>query len=144
MDSSQVQKALDSSLELQITVTGRKTGRQHSTPVWFVREGKTIFLMPTNGSKNQWYKNGQMSKKDQDLGWKSCARPSCEPINRIKEGCLHRGEVPKEIWRWRCEKVLHTVRRGYRTHSSVDLINPEYRLGLRDPFSVSNSSYQGT
>ena len=63
MDSSQVQKALDSSVELQITVTGRKTGRQHSTPVWFVREGKTIFLMPTNGSQNQWYKNVQKSRK---------------------------------------------------------------------------------
>ena len=63
MDGNEVQKALDSSVELQITVTGRKTGRQHSTPVWFVREGKTIFLMPTNGSNNQWYKNVLKSKK---------------------------------------------------------------------------------
>jgi deazaflavin-dependent oxidoreductase (nitroreductase family) len=63
MDSSEVQKALDSSEELQITVTGRKTGRQRSTPVWFVREGKTVFLLPVRGSKNEWYKNAQKSKK---------------------------------------------------------------------------------
>jgi len=63
MDGSEVQKALDSSLELQITVTGRKSGREFSTPVWFVREGKIIFLMPVRGSKNQWYKNVLKSKR---------------------------------------------------------------------------------
>src|SRR2546426_9969376 len=63
MNSSEIQKALDSSVELQITVTGRKYGREHSTPVWFVREGKTLFLMPVRGSKNQWYKNVLKSKR---------------------------------------------------------------------------------
>jgi deazaflavin-dependent oxidoreductase (nitroreductase family) len=63
MDGSEVQKALDSSVELQITVTGRKSGREFSTPVWFVREGKTVYLMPVGGSKNQWYKNVLKSKR---------------------------------------------------------------------------------
>ena len=63
MDGSEVQKALDSSVELQITVTGRKSGREFSTPVWFVREGRIIFLMPVRGSKNQWYKNVLKSKR---------------------------------------------------------------------------------
>jgi deazaflavin-dependent oxidoreductase (nitroreductase family) len=63
MDGLEVQKALDSSVELQITVTGRKSGREFSTPVWFVREGKTIYLMPVRGSKNQWYKNVLKSKR---------------------------------------------------------------------------------
>lgn len=63
MDSSEVQRALDSSVELQITVTGRKTGREHSTPVWFVREEKTVFLLPVKGSKNQWFKNIEKSRK---------------------------------------------------------------------------------
>ncbi len=63
MDGSEVQKALDSSVELQITVTGRKSGREFSTPVWFVREGRIIFLMPVSGSKNQWYKNVLKSKR---------------------------------------------------------------------------------
>ena len=63
MDGVEVQKALDSSVELQITVTGRKSRREFSTPVWFVREGKTIYLMPVRGSKNQWYKNVLKSKR---------------------------------------------------------------------------------
>jgi deazaflavin-dependent oxidoreductase (nitroreductase family) len=57
MDSSPTQKALDSSNEVTITVTGRKTGRQYSTPVWFVRDGKTVFLLPGGGSRSQWYRN---------------------------------------------------------------------------------------
>jgi len=63
MDSSEIQKTIDSSVELQITVTGRKSGREFSTPVWFVREGKSIFLMPVRGSKNQWYKNVLKSRR---------------------------------------------------------------------------------
>src|SRR6266851_5472286 len=63
MDGLEVQKTLDSSVELQITVTGRKSRREFSTPVWFVREGKTIYLMPVRGSKNQWYKNVLKSKR---------------------------------------------------------------------------------
>ncbi len=63
MDSSEAQKSLDASEELTITVTGRKTGRKHSTPVWFVREGKTIFLLPVKGTNSQWYKNIVKSKR---------------------------------------------------------------------------------
>ena len=63
MNSSEIQTALDSSQELQITVTGRKSGREFSTPVWSVREGNPLFLMPVRGSKNQWYKNVLKSKR---------------------------------------------------------------------------------
>ena len=63
MDSSQTQKALDSSNEVTITVTGRKTGRAYSTPVWFVRDGKTVFLLPGDGSRSQWYRNALKSKR---------------------------------------------------------------------------------
>ena len=61
--SSNVEKQFDSSNELQITVTGRKTGKEYSTPVWFVREGKTILLLPVKGSQSQWYKNVEKSRK---------------------------------------------------------------------------------
>src|SRR6266849_1072371 len=63
MDSSQTQKALDSSNEVTITVTGRRTGRQYSTPVWFVQDGKTVFLLPGGGSSSQWYKNAVKLKR---------------------------------------------------------------------------------
>jgi deazaflavin-dependent oxidoreductase (nitroreductase family) len=43
--------------ELTISVTGRKSGRTISLPVWFVLEGDTLYLLPVHGSDTQWYKN---------------------------------------------------------------------------------------
>jgi len=43
--------------EIRITVTGRKSGRSISTPVWFVFEGDKLYLLPVQGSDTQWYKN---------------------------------------------------------------------------------------
>jgi len=63
MSGSEFGKVFDSSEELQITVKGPKTGREYSTPVWFVREEKTIFLLPVKGSASRWYKNVVKSKK---------------------------------------------------------------------------------
>jgi deazaflavin-dependent oxidoreductase (nitroreductase family) len=84
MDGSEVQKALDSSVELQITVTGRKSGREFSTPVWFVREGKTIYLMPVRGSKNQWYKNVLKSKRIKISSGRVSLELAAKPINDSK------------------------------------------------------------
>jgi deazaflavin-dependent oxidoreductase (nitroreductase family) len=84
MDGLAVQKALDSSVELQITVTGRKSGREFSTPVWFVREGKIIFLMPVRGSKNQWYKNVLKSKRIKISSGKVSLELAAKPIKDTK------------------------------------------------------------
>ncbi len=43
--------------EIKITVTGRKSGRPISNPVWFVLENDTLYLLPVQGSDTQWYKN---------------------------------------------------------------------------------------
>ncbi len=43
--------------EIHITVTGRKSGRTISIPVWFVLEGDKLYLLPVQGSDTQWYKN---------------------------------------------------------------------------------------
>ena len=43
--------------EITITVTGRKSGRAISKPVWFVLEQKKLYLLPVYGSDTQWYKN---------------------------------------------------------------------------------------
>ena len=43
--------------EINITVTGRKSGRTISIPVWFVLEGDQLHLLPVQGSDTQWYKN---------------------------------------------------------------------------------------
>ena len=43
--------------EITITVTGRKSGRAISVPVWFVLEDDKLNLLPVQGSDTQWYKN---------------------------------------------------------------------------------------
>jgi len=43
--------------EINITVTGRKSGRYISIPVWFALEDDKLYLLPVQGSDTQWYKN---------------------------------------------------------------------------------------
>jgi deazaflavin-dependent oxidoreductase (nitroreductase family) len=43
--------------EINITVTGRKSGRAITNPVWFVWGGDKLYLLPVQGSDTQWYKN---------------------------------------------------------------------------------------
>ncbi len=48
---------LKRSSEVDITVTGRKTKKRFSTPVWFVLEGEKVALVPMKGSDNDWFKD---------------------------------------------------------------------------------------
>ena len=43
--------------EMDLSVTGRKSGRSLSRPVWFVFDEDTLYLLPVKGSDTQWYKN---------------------------------------------------------------------------------------
>ena len=43
--------------EINISVTGRKSGRTISVPVWFVFEDDRLYLLPVQGSETQWYRN---------------------------------------------------------------------------------------
>src|SRR5437588_11012842 len=43
--------------EIEISVTGRKSGRTITIPVWFVLEGEKLYLLPVQGSDTQWYRN---------------------------------------------------------------------------------------
>ena len=43
--------------EIDLSVTGRKTGRIISQPVWFVFDADKLYLLPVRGSDTQWYKN---------------------------------------------------------------------------------------
>ena len=52
-----LKERLSHSSEITITVTGRKSGRAISNPIWFVFEGDTLYLLPVKGSETHWYKN---------------------------------------------------------------------------------------
>ena len=48
---------LQNASEIEITVTGRSSGRTHTYPVWFALDGNTLYLIPVRGSDTEWYKN---------------------------------------------------------------------------------------
>jgi deazaflavin-dependent oxidoreductase (nitroreductase family) len=52
-----LQDQLFRSSEINIRVTGRKSGRTISIPIWFVFDGDKLYLLPVQGSDTQWYKN---------------------------------------------------------------------------------------
>ena len=43
--------------QIHISVTGRKSGKTITIPVWFVLDGETLYLLPVQGSDTQWFKN---------------------------------------------------------------------------------------
>jgi deazaflavin-dependent oxidoreductase (nitroreductase family) len=57
MADEEFTRALESTQEVGLTVTGRKSGREITNPVWFVQEGGRIYLLPVTGSDSDWYKN---------------------------------------------------------------------------------------
>jgi deazaflavin-dependent oxidoreductase (nitroreductase family) len=57
VDSDSLKDRLSRYQEIKISVTGRKSGRTISNPVWFVFEDGKLYLLPVKGSDTQWYKN---------------------------------------------------------------------------------------
>src|SRR6476660_9047839 len=43
--------------EIDLTVRGRKSGKDLSRPVWFVQEDDKLYLLPVQGSDTNWYRN---------------------------------------------------------------------------------------
>ncbi len=52
-----VKNHLSRSSEINVTVTGRESGRSISNPVWFVLDGDQLYLLPVKGSNTQWCMN---------------------------------------------------------------------------------------
>ena len=79
MASEKFVKALDATDEIDLTVTGRRTGRTISRPVWFVREGHTLWLVPVKGSQTEWFKNVERNQTirlgAKAVEWTATARP---------------------------------------------------------------------
>ncbi len=57
MAQTDFRTALQGSNEIEITVTGRTSGRSLSYPAWFALDGDKLYLIPVKGSDTDWYKN---------------------------------------------------------------------------------------
>jgi hypothetical protein len=57
MGSDELKSALQDANEVDLTVTGRRSGQESSRPIWFVLEGDKVLLLPVGGSTSNWYRN---------------------------------------------------------------------------------------
>ncbi|TMI27027.1 nitroreductase family deazaflavin-dependent oxidoreductase [Candidatus Bathyarchaeota archaeon] len=57
MPQTDLGKALQTARELELTVTGRVSGKKVSLPVWFTYDSDELLLLPLKGTATNWYKN---------------------------------------------------------------------------------------
>ena len=57
MTSSELKEVLQDKSEVQLTVTGRKSGQESTRPIWFVEDGERLLLLPIHGTDTGWYRN---------------------------------------------------------------------------------------
>lgn len=50
-------EALNSTVEVELTVKGRRSGQSSTRSLWFVLERETIYLLPMYGIKTKWYQD---------------------------------------------------------------------------------------
>jgi len=50
---------------INLSTTGRKSGKLHTRPIWFVVDGATIVVQAGKDGKTDWYKNLQKNPKVQ-------------------------------------------------------------------------------
>jgi hypothetical protein len=61
--SKELKERLARYKQIELSVTGRTSGKTISRPVWFVLVGDTLYLVPVAGSDTQWYKNALHNPK---------------------------------------------------------------------------------
>jgi len=76
---------LSRSSESNLSVTGRKSGRTISNPVWFVAEDDKLYLLPVKGSDTQWYKNVVKKPSIGVRAWSAEAEFKVVPITDAKQ-----------------------------------------------------------
>jgi deazaflavin-dependent oxidoreductase (nitroreductase family) len=55
--AGELKDALQDASQVELTVTGRKSGNESTRPIWFVQEGDRLLLMPVGGRSANWYQN---------------------------------------------------------------------------------------
>jgi len=51
----EILNALNSTVEIELTVKDRRSGKEATRPVRFVVESETMYLLPMYGAKTKWY-----------------------------------------------------------------------------------------
>ena len=83
-----LEKVADQST-VELTTLGRKSGKPHTTPIWFVYDQGRLYLQAGRGGKTDWYlnlqKNPQMTLKIDTLTFSGKAKLITDPkeIERV-------------------------------------------------------------
>ena len=92
--------------EINITVTGRKSGRAISIPVWFALEDDKIYLLPVRGSDTQWHKNVLKNPRIRIDAWDAEAEFQAIPITDAKQ-------VSSVVEKFRAKYGISDVKKYY-------------------------------
>jgi deazaflavin-dependent oxidoreductase (nitroreductase family) len=57
MSASDIKEVLQDKNEVDLTVTGRRSGEESTRTIWFVEEPDRMLLLPVSGSDSNWYRN---------------------------------------------------------------------------------------
>jgi deazaflavin-dependent oxidoreductase (nitroreductase family) len=57
MADQEFSSALDNAREVELTVRGRRSGREITRTVWFVHDDRRVDLVPIHGTDSDWFKN---------------------------------------------------------------------------------------
>ncbi len=100
---------LSRSSEINISVTGRKSGRTISNPVWFVAEDDKLYLLPVKGSDTQWYKNVLKKTSIGVRAGSAEAEFKVVPVTDAQQVSSVVEKFRAQVRFWRCEEVLFEI-----------------------------------
>ena len=98
--------ALKKGREIELSVKGRKSGKNLPRPVWFVLKGKELLLLPVTGTDSQWYKN---ILRDSQVKISS----NKQSFNGKLQAITEKGQVDQVIELFRAKYGASAVKRYY-------------------------------
>lgn len=80
-----LKNALSHATEINISVTGRKSGKTISNPVWFAADEDKLYLLPVKGSDTQWYKNALKNSSIKVRAGSAEAELKATPVSNARQ-----------------------------------------------------------
>jgi deazaflavin-dependent oxidoreductase (nitroreductase family) len=98
---------------LEITTTGRKTGKPHTRPVWFLVEDGKIIVQAGKDGKADWYlnlkKNPVVTVRQGDYQFRTRATPVDD---EARVDAIHQGFLKKYTSAWLLSFFKSSIGRG--------------------------------
>ena len=106
MSKTDFAKTLKTARELELTVTGRVSGKKISLPVWFTYDSNVVLLLPLKGTRTNWYKN-VVKTPNLSLGLKGTS------ISLKAKPSTDKSDVEKTIESFRAKYGVGDVKKYY-------------------------------